>query len=63
VRYGHRAAEYKTWPTCTEDPRRRLRCEVSAASWSAPMLCHGYYDAYYLKAQKIRRLIAQDFSR
>ena len=25
------------------------------------MLSHGYYDAYYLKAQKIRRLIAADF--
>lgn len=25
------------------------------------MLSHGYYDAYYLQAQKIRRLIAQDF--
>jgi aspartyl-tRNA(Asn)/glutamyl-tRNA(Gln) amidotransferase subunit A len=25
------------------------------------VLSHGYYDAYYLKAQKIRRLIAQDF--
>jgi aspartyl-tRNA(Asn)/glutamyl-tRNA(Gln) amidotransferase subunit A len=25
------------------------------------VLCHGYYDAYYLKAQKIRRLIAEDF--
>ncbi len=26
------------------------------------MLSHGYYDAYYLQAQKIRRLIANDFS-
>jgi aspartyl-tRNA(Asn)/glutamyl-tRNA(Gln) amidotransferase subunit A len=25
------------------------------------VLSHGYYDAYYLKAQKLRRLIAQDF--
>ena len=25
------------------------------------VLSHGYYDAYYLQAQKIRRLIAQDF--
>ena len=25
------------------------------------VLCHGYYDAYYLKAQKIRRLISDDF--
>ena len=27
------------------------------------VLSHGYYDAYYLKAQKVRRLIADDFKR
>ena len=27
------------------------------------MLSHGYYDAYYLQAQKLRRLIADDFQR
>jgi len=27
------------------------------------VLSHGYYDAYYLTAQKLRRLIAQDFTR
>ena len=27
------------------------------------VLSHGYYDAYYLKAQKVRALIAQDFAR
>ncbi|MOA32928.1 Glutamyl-tRNA(Gln) amidotransferase subunit A [compost metagenome] len=27
------------------------------------MLSHGYYDAYYLQAQRLRRLIAQDFQR
>jgi aspartyl-tRNA(Asn)/glutamyl-tRNA(Gln) amidotransferase subunit A len=26
------------------------------------VLSHGYYDAYYLKAQKVRRLIAKDFA-
>ena len=26
------------------------------------VLSHGYYDAYYLQAQKIRRLIARDFT-
>ena len=26
------------------------------------VLSSGYYDAYYLKAQKVRNLIAQDFS-
>ena len=25
------------------------------------VLSHGYYDAYYLQAQRVRRLIAQDF--
>ena len=25
------------------------------------VLSHGYYDAYYIQAQKVRRLIAQDF--
>jgi aspartyl-tRNA(Asn)/glutamyl-tRNA(Gln) amidotransferase subunit A len=27
------------------------------------VLSHGYYDAYYIQAQKLRRLIAQDFAR
>jgi aspartyl-tRNA(Asn)/glutamyl-tRNA(Gln) amidotransferase subunit A len=27
------------------------------------VLSHGYYDAYYLQAQRVRRLIAQDFQR
>ena len=27
------------------------------------VLSHGYYDAYYLKAQQVRRLIAEDFAR
>jgi aspartyl-tRNA(Asn)/glutamyl-tRNA(Gln) amidotransferase subunit A len=27
------------------------------------VLSHGYYDAYYVKAQKVRALIAQDFTR
>jgi aspartyl-tRNA(Asn)/glutamyl-tRNA(Gln) amidotransferase subunit A len=26
------------------------------------VLSHGYYDAYYLQAQKVRRLIARDFA-
>ncbi|MCB1965614.1 MAG: Asp-tRNA(Asn)/Glu-tRNA(Gln) amidotransferase GatCAB subunit A, partial [Candidatus Accumulibacter sp.] len=27
------------------------------------VLSHGYYDAYYLQAQRIRRLIANDFAK
>jgi aspartyl-tRNA(Asn)/glutamyl-tRNA(Gln) amidotransferase subunit A len=26
------------------------------------VLSHGYYDAYYIQAQKVRRLIARDFA-
>jgi aspartyl-tRNA(Asn)/glutamyl-tRNA(Gln) amidotransferase subunit A len=26
------------------------------------VLSHGYYDAYYLQAQKLRRLVARDFA-
>ena len=27
------------------------------------VLSHGYYDAYYIKAQKVRRIIADEFNR
>ena len=63
VRYGHRAAEYKD----LSDMYRKTRAEGFGAEVKRRImvgtyvLCHGYYDAYYLKAQKIRRLIAQDF--
>jgi aspartyl-tRNA(Asn)/glutamyl-tRNA(Gln) amidotransferase subunit A len=36
--------------------------EVAPHLVGAYVLSHGYYDAYYLQAQKIRRLIAQDFA-
>jgi aspartyl-tRNA(Asn)/glutamyl-tRNA(Gln) amidotransferase subunit A len=63
VRYGHRASEYKDLADmyCKsraegfgEEVKRRILV-------GAYVLSHGYYDAYYLQAQKIRRLIAQDF--
>ncbi|NMM27594.1 MAG: Asp-tRNA(Asn)/Glu-tRNA(Gln) amidotransferase subunit GatA [Glaciimonas sp.] len=63
VRYGHRAKEY----TDLSDMYKKTRAEgfgeevqrrILVGSY---VLCHGYYDAYYLQAQKIRRLIAQDF--
>ncbi len=63
VRYGHRAAEY----TDLLDMYRRSRSEGFGAEVQRRILIgtyvlsHGYYDAYYLKAQQIRRLIAQDF--
>ena len=64
VRYGHRAAEYKD----LQDMYKKTRSEGFGPEvqrrimLGTYVLCHGYYDAYYLKAQKIRRLIAQDFA-
>jgi aspartyl-tRNA(Asn)/glutamyl-tRNA(Gln) amidotransferase subunit A len=64
VRYGHRAREYKD----LGDMYRKSRAEGFGDEVKrrilvgAYVLSHGYYDAYYLQAQKIRRLIAQDFS-
>ena len=63
VRYGHRANEY----TDLADMYRKTRAEGFGEEVKrrilvgAYVLSHGYYDAYYLQAQKIRRLIAQDF--
>jgi aspartyl-tRNA(Asn)/glutamyl-tRNA(Gln) amidotransferase subunit A len=65
VRYGHRAEGYKD----LADMYRKTRAEGFGAEVKRRImvgtyvLCHGYYDAYYLKAQKIRRLIAQDFEK
>ncbi len=63
VRFGHRAAEY----TDLMD----MYCKSRAQGFGAEVkrrilmgtyvLSHGYYDAYYIKAQKLRRLIANDF--
>ena len=63
VRYGHRAADY----TDLNDMYAKSRAEGFGAEVKRRILIgtyvlsHGYYDAYYLKAQKIRRLIAADF--
>ena len=63
VRYGHRAAEY----TDLNDMYCKTRAEGFGAEVKRRILIGtyvlsaGYYDAYYLKAQQIRRLIAQDF--
>ena len=63
VRYGHRASGYRD----LADMYRKTRAEGFGAEVrrriliGTYVLSHGYYDAYYLKAQKIRRLIAQDF--
>jgi len=65
VRYGHRAAEYRD----LNDMYRKTRAE--GFGWEVKLrilvgtyvLSHGYYDAYYLQAQRLRRMIANDFQR
>ena len=63
VRYGHRAASYDGLTdmykkTRTEGFGEEVKRRILVGSY---VLSHGYYDAYYLQAQKIRRLIANDF--
>jgi aspartyl-tRNA(Asn)/glutamyl-tRNA(Gln) amidotransferase subunit A len=63
VRYGHRAKEYNDLAEMYEKSRsegfgEEVKRRIMIGTY---VLSHGYYDAYYLKAQKIRRLIAQDF--
>jgi aspartyl-tRNA(Asn)/glutamyl-tRNA(Gln) amidotransferase subunit A len=63
VRYGHRAAVYRD----LSDMYCRTRAEGFGAEVKRRILVgtyvlsHGYYDAYYVQAQKVRRLIARDF--
>ena len=63
VRYGHRAADYGD----LADMYAKSRAEGFGAEVKRRILVgtyvlsHGYYDAYYLQAQRLRRLIAQDF--
>ena len=63
VRYGHRAARYAD----LADMYRKTRSEGFGAEVKRRImigtyvLSHGYYDAYYLQAQKLRRMIAEDF--
>ncbi|MCB1923556.1 MAG: Asp-tRNA(Asn)/Glu-tRNA(Gln) amidotransferase subunit GatA [Gammaproteobacteria bacterium] len=65
VRYGHRCAD----PKDLEDLYKRSRSEGFGAEVKRRImigtyaLSAGYYDAYYLKAQKVRQLIADDFRR
>ena len=65
VRYGHRCEQ----PRDLEDLYKRSRAEGFGAEVQRRImigtyvLSAGYYDAYYLKAQKIRHLIADDFRR
>lgn len=64
VRYGHRTAQYDD----LMDMYMKSRAEGFGAEVKRRILIGtyvlsaGYYDAYYLKAQQIRRLIADDFT-
>ncbi|WP_126443731.1 Asp-tRNA(Asn)/Glu-tRNA(Gln) amidotransferase subunit GatA [Sulfuricystis multivorans] len=63
VRYGHRAAEYRDLIEMYEKTRAEgfgseVKRRILIGTY---VLSHGYYDAYYLKAQQVRRLIAEDF--
>ena len=63
VKFGHRAKDF----TDLEDMYKKTRAEgfgdevKRRIMTGAYVLSHGYYDAYYLQAQKIRRMIADDF--
>jgi aspartyl-tRNA(Asn)/glutamyl-tRNA(Gln) amidotransferase subunit A len=65
VRYGHRAAD----PQDLLEHYERTRADGFGAEvkrriiLGTYVLSSGYYDAYYLRAQKIRELIRQDFAR
>ncbi|MDD4964262.1 MAG: Asp-tRNA(Asn)/Glu-tRNA(Gln) amidotransferase subunit GatA [Gallionella sp.] len=64
VRYGYRAPDYTDLTDMYEKSRAQgFGAEVKRRIMIGTyVLSHGYYDAYYLQAQKIRRLIAQDFA-
>ncbi|WIT13155.1 Asp-tRNA(Asn)/Glu-tRNA(Gln) amidotransferase subunit GatA [Paucibacter sediminis] len=63
VKFGHRAAQYDD----LLDMYKKSRAEGFGAEVKRRImigtyvLSHGYYDAYYLQAQKLRRMIADDF--
>jgi len=64
VRYGYRAPEYEDLVDMYSKTRAQgfgpeVKRRILVGTY---VLSHGYYDAYYLKAQKIRRLIARDFT-
>jgi aspartyl-tRNA(Asn)/glutamyl-tRNA(Gln) amidotransferase subunit A len=63
VRYGYRAPVYGDLADMYQKTRAQgFGAEVKRRILIGTyVLSHGYYDAYYLKAQKIRRLIAEDF--
>jgi aspartyl-tRNA(Asn)/glutamyl-tRNA(Gln) amidotransferase subunit A len=63
VKFGHRAAQYDDLgdmyrKTRTEGFGPEVKRRIMIGTY---VLSHGYYDAYYLQAQKLRRMIADDF--
>ncbi len=63
VKFGHRAAQYVDLTDMYEKTRAEgfgdeVKRRILTGTY---VLSHGYYDAYYLKAQQIRRLIANEF--
>ncbi|MDQ5905089.1 MAG: aspartyl-tRNA(Asn)/glutamyl-tRNA(Gln) amidotransferase subunit, partial [Pseudomonadota bacterium] len=63
VRYGYRAPEYGDLNDMYQKSRAQgfgdeVKRRILIGTY---VLSHGYYDAYYLQAQRLRRLIAQDF--
>lgn len=63
VRYGYRAKDYKNIiemysKTRDEGFGQEVKRRIMLGTFA---LSAGYYDAYYLKAQKVRRLIYEDF--
>jgi aspartyl-tRNA(Asn)/glutamyl-tRNA(Gln) amidotransferase subunit A len=63
VKFGHRAADYKDLADMYKKTRAEgfgdeVKRRIMIGTY---VLSHGYYDAYYLQAQKIRRMIADDF--
>ena len=63
VKFGHRAKQYTDLldmykKTRAEGFGEEVKRRIMTGTY---VLSHGYYDAYYLQAQKIRRMIADDF--
>lgn len=63
VRYGYRAKEFSNLDEMYSKSRaegfgEEVKRRIMIGTY---VLSHGYYDAYYLKAQKLRRMVANDF--
>ena len=63
VKFGHRASQYGDLAdmytrTREEGFGNEVKRRIMIGTY---VLSHGYYDAYYLQAQKVRRMIADDF--